>query len=400
VTTAHERYAAADASLRALAQPGEAVVAAGRCIDITDTGNMGTNSYLYVVVGEHAIHWAPVGGLTLAASVDLDRVTRFSERSDAHRYAIALDHGPIQRRWRRERAWLSADPDEFVDRTFTRTELLFSRRETDAAVALREQMERRGMRPAPYVAKRWFQALPYRDGVLRFNEPFVDPFLQSNIYLVRGRDRDLLVDSGLGLASLRDALGDLIERPIVAVATHRHFDHTGGLFEFDEIVVHRDDAEAVANAEGFASVVIEDYPPEEPSGYEAPETLLHALPAADFDAHAYAVRPVSPTTIVDEGDVIDLGDRRFTVLHLPGHTPGEIGLLDEATRDLFSGDAIYESGVLLDELPESDIPDYVRTMERLRDLDVEEIHGGHDGPFGRKRLLELVDEYLARRRPA
>lgn len=53
--------------------------------------------------------------------------------------------------------------------------------------------------------------------------------------------------------------------------------------------------------------------------------------------------------------------------------------------------------VLLDELPESNIPDYVRTMRRLRDLDVEEIYGGHDGPFGRRRLHELVDEYLERR---
>ena len=74
------------------------------------------------------------------------------------------------------------------------------------------------------------------------------------------------------------------------------------------------------------------------------------------------------TRIVDEGDEIDLGDRRLTVLHLPGHTPGETGLWEEATRTLFSGDCVYESGVLLDELPESDIPDYVRSMERLREI--------------------------------
>jgi glyoxylase-like metal-dependent hydrolase (beta-lactamase superfamily II) len=69
--------------------------------------------------------------------------------------------------------------------------------------------------------------------------------------------------------------------------------------------------------------------------------------------------------MVDEGDEIDLGDRTFRVLHLPGHTPGEIGLWEEATRTLFSGDCVYESGVLLDELPESSIADYVRSMRRL-----------------------------------
>jgi glyoxylase-like metal-dependent hydrolase (beta-lactamase superfamily II) len=247
------------------------------------------------------------------------------------------------------------------------------------------------------VADRWFSHREVADGVIEIREPYVDPFLQANLYLVRGRDRDALIDSGLGLGRLREELADLFERPVVAIATHRHFDHTGGLFEFDEIVVHRDDAEAFEHAEGFASVVIEDYPPEELSGYDAPERLLHAFPTDDFDPNAYAVRPVTPTRIVEEGDVVELGDRSFAVLHLPGHTPGEIGLLDPASRQLFSGDAVYESGVLLDELPESDIPDYVRTMQRLRDLDVETIYGGHDDAFGRARLLELIDDYLARR---
>ena len=57
---------------------------------------------------------------------------------------------------------------------------------------------------------------------------------------------------------------------MLAVATHRHFDHVGGLHEFDEVAVHRDDAEAVESGEIFASLVIEDYPPEELSGYEPP----------------------------------------------------------------------------------------------------------------------------------
>lgn len=102
---------------------------------------------------------------------------------------------------------------------------------------------------------------------------------------------------------------------------------------------------------------------------------------------------MTPTSVVEEGDEIDLGDRRFSVLHLPGHTPGEIGLWEDATRTLFPGDCVYESGVLLDELPESDIQAYVRSMVRLRGLPVRVVHGGHDDSFGRGRLLELIDEY-------
>jgi glyoxylase-like metal-dependent hydrolase (beta-lactamase superfamily II) len=58
---------------------------------------------------------------------------------------------------------------------------------------------------------------------------------------------------------------------------------------------------------------------------------------------------------------------------------------------------VYESGALLDELPESNIADYVESMRRLRDLPVRIVHGGHDPSFGRARLLELVDEYVTRR---
>jgi len=161
--------------------------------------------------------------------------------------------------------------------------------------------------------------------------------------------------------------------------------------------VHRLDAEAIAKAEGFASLRIEDYTREELSGYEVPESLLTAMPNVGFDIGDYRVEPVTPTRVVDEGDVVDLGDRRFEVLHLPGHTPGELGLWEGESRTLFSGDCVYESGILLDELPESNIADYVSSMERLRDLPARIVHGGHDDSFGRERLLELIDDYVTRR---
>jgi glyoxylase-like metal-dependent hydrolase (beta-lactamase superfamily II) len=128
----------------------------------------------------------------------------------------------------------------------------------------------------------------------------------------------------------------------------------------------------------------------------APEVLIEALPrgvrpgdlrgrARDADADRA------------RGDVVTTGDRSFAVWHLPGHTPGEIGLWEAGTRTLFSGDCVYESGELLDELPESNIADYVRSMNRLRDVPARIVHGGHDDAFGRERLLELIDAYVALR---
>jgi glyoxylase-like metal-dependent hydrolase (beta-lactamase superfamily II) len=131
------------------------------------------------------------------------------------------------------------------------------------------------------------------------------------------------------------------------------------------------------------------------AGYEVPDAFVTAVPEG-FDPAGYRVTPTSVTRAVDEGDVIDLGDRHFEVLHLPGHSPGSIGLFEAASGTLFSGDAVYD-GPLLDELPESNIPDYVRTMKRLLELPVRVVHAGHDPSFGGERLRELAGAYLARR---
>jgi glyoxylase-like metal-dependent hydrolase (beta-lactamase superfamily II) len=252
------------------------------------------------------------------------------------------------------------------------------------------------------VADRWFTVDEVDEDVLRITEPYASPLIRANLYLVRGRDHDLLIDSGLGIASLHEQLAGLFERPVVAVATHRHYDHVGGIHEFEEIVIHRQDAAAVTEEGQFGSLVTATYDPEyiamlTASGYDAPEVLIDALPSEGYDPASYRITPVTPTRIVDEGDVVSTGERSFEVLHLPGHTPGEIALWEAETRTLFSGDCVYESGDLLDELPESSIGDYVKSMERLRDVPVRIVHGGHDESFGRERLLELIDAYVARR---
>ena len=55
--------------------------------------------------------------------------------------------------------------------------------------------------------------------------------------------------------------------------------------------------------------------------------FVTALPTG-FAAGSFRQQPCAQVTEIDEGDVIDLGDRAFEVLHLPGHSPGSIGLWD------------------------------------------------------------------------
>lgn len=64
------------------------------------------------------------------------------------------------------------------------------------------------------------------------------------------------------------------------------------------------------------------------------------------------------------GDVINLGDRQLTVLHMPGHSRGSICLHDRDNKLLFSGDVVYD-GSMIDWLPYSHVSDYISSCERL-----------------------------------
>ena len=254
------------------------------------------------------------------------------------------------------------------------------------------------------VAGTWFSAVAVGDGVTLITEPHVDEFLRANIWHVRGRDADLLVDTGNGIAPLRPTIEDVAGgrgRPVIAVATHSHSDHMGGMHEFEIRLVHRLEAADLELASDGAALVSASFGDEfvrgmKEAGYELSDVLLTAVPTAEFDPAVYTLTPAQPTRLVEESDVVDLGDRAFAVLHLPGHSPGSIGLWEEATGTLFSGDAVYD-GPLLDDLPGSDVGAYLTTLRRLRGMPVRVVHAGHDTSFGRERLVRLADDYVASR---
>jgi glyoxylase-like metal-dependent hydrolase (beta-lactamase superfamily II) len=250
------------------------------------------------------------------------------------------------------------------------------------------------------IAARWFSFQRISDDITLILEPHVTRLEQCNMWHVRGRDRDLLVDTGMGVASLHEAARHLFDKPVSALATHTHIDHVGSLHEFAERIAHHAEASELVRESPNFSLYRDEHPAEfiaavERAGYSVGATLISALPRADYDLHTL-VRPAAPATrLVDEGDVIDLGDRIFEVLHLPGHSPGSIGLLETRTGTLFSGDAIYD-GPLLDDIPGSDLAAYIRTMRRLLTLTVRVVHAGHDPSFDGARLRILARAYLDR----
>ena len=61
---------------------------------------------------------------------------------------------------------------------------------------------------------------------------------ETHCYLLRGRERSLLIDTGLGICDIRQAVDRLTDRPVAAVATHIHWDHIGGHRYFPEFYAH------------------------------------------------------------------------------------------------------------------------------------------------------------------
>jgi glyoxylase-like metal-dependent hydrolase (beta-lactamase superfamily II) len=237
--------------------------------------------------------------------------------------------------------------------------------------------------PSDISAARWYASTECAEGVTHLFEPHINVFYRCNIWHVAGRDRCLLFDSGLGVVSLVAQFPWLRDRPLLAVLSHTHFDHIGNAHEFADRACHPAEAAILAAPGSFETLA---------SRY-ATLAMFESLPPGGFDPARYRVRPAPANRLLEEGDVIDLGDRHFIVKHAPGHSPGSIALWEAATGVLLSGDAVYD-GPLVDDAFHSNTEEYVATLHRLRELPVRVVHGGHYPSFGRDRFHELIDDYV------
>jgi glyoxylase-like metal-dependent hydrolase (beta-lactamase superfamily II) len=229
----------------------------------------------------------------------------------------------------------------------------------------------------------WWRVRRLDDGVTWIDEPNLHDFYRCNVWHVRGRDGDMLVDSGMGVVSLRDWVPLVTERPLQAVASHTHFDHIGCHHEFDCRLCHGAEAEMMRNPTRLATLA-DPY---------VNDDIFIRMPPAPYSSFTYQVRSAPATRLLWDGDVVDLGDRHFEVVHTPGHSPGGIALWEAATGILFAGDLVYD-GPLIEDAYHSNAEDYKRSMERLYDLPVRVVHAGHYPSYGRERHRQIIGDWL------
>ncbi|MBR9803136.1 MBL fold metallo-hydrolase, partial [bacterium] len=102
--------------------------------------------------------------------------------------------------------------------------------------------------------------------------------------------------------------------------------------------------------------------------------------------------------VVKEGDQLKIGEKSLTVWHTPGHTHGQLAFRMEDL--LFSGDNLFRDGCVgnIDAHHGSNIPDFIRSLERIRDSDVNWLLPSH-GPVFRKdpkmvqQTIDRLEQY-------
>ena len=225
----------------------------------------------------------------------------------------------------------------------------------------------------------WFEVYRVGKGVHAICEPY--QFQEVISYLIAGSRSALLFDTGLGIGDISRVVKKLTRLPVTVLNSHTHFDHVGGNADFDRILA-MDTAYTRANARGFPHAAVQ--------GEVAPAALCRGLPAG-FDAAGYRTRAFSPTAFINDGHTVDLGGRRLTVLHVPGHTPDAIALVDEAVGLLFTGDSFYEGTIWLF-VPETDLAAFAASVDRMAALvpRLEKLHPAHNVAISAPvKLLQL-----------
>jgi len=233
----------------------------------------------------------------------------------------------------------------------------------------------------------WFEVWEAGEGVLAIYEP--KQWQEVISYLVLGTERALLFDTGMGIAVISDVVDQLTEFPVIVLNSHTHLDHIGGNAEFSTILGMDTDFTR-ARSEGLSNAQVRQE--------LEPAALCGPLPAG-VSQESYRTRPWTITQVGRDGHSVDLGGRTVEILHIPGHTPDAIALLDTDAGYLWTGDSFYEGPIWLF-APETDLERYEQSVRRLADLvpRLTRVFPAHNTPVvDPSRLVELREAVTALR---
>jgi len=202
---------------------------------------------------------------------------------------------------------------------------------------------------------------------------------ETHCYLLNGSEGSLLIDTGLGICNIYDEVIKLTNKHITAVATHIHWDHIGGHKYFPDFCVHEAELNWLDGEFPLSTETVKEM------------VLDRCDPPEDFKIKNYEIFQGTPTRILSDRDIIDMGNRKIRVFHTPGHSPGHMCFWEDDRRGyLFTGDLIYKD-VLLAYYPSTDPVAYLTSLERMAELPVQ-------GVFPAHHSLDIQPEIIIRMR--
>lgn len=236
----------------------------------------------------------------------------------------------------------------------------------------------------------WFERHEIGPGVYQITE--ARAALPCNSFVVDGGDEALLIDTGLGIGDLRSMVTEVVEPTPTLFLTHTHWDHIGAAHQFDDVVVHDRErtADGAVTIEGLSDEFV-DRPDQFVDNWHG---LEREFPD-DFDPDAYEIPPVADVGTVAPGETLPVGDRELESIGIPGHSPGQLGLLDREAGILFGADVIGIAGNLYAHFRDCDVGAYIQTFADLVDRyeagEFDVLATGHNDPYTGDEI-EIMEE--------
>ncbi|MFA5322259.1 MAG: MBL fold metallo-hydrolase [Smithella sp.] len=230
------------------------------------------------------------------------------------------------------------------------------------------------------------------------------PLRDLNSYVIKTDNRNLIIDTGFNRSVCFEAMGkglralDIDLSKTDFMLTHMHSDHTGLVSRLatDTSTVYFSRIDSKVFNENIDWQAMLDYALG--SGFQL-EELIKALES--HPGLKYSPKKIPEFTLLDEGDIIQIGDYRLKCLLTPGHTEGHICLYEEEKQILFSGDHI-----LYDITPHieswsyevNSLKNYMESLDKTRNLPVKVVLPGHRNFFTdlAGRIDELKNHHEAR----
>lgn len=188
---------------------------------------------------------------------------------------------------------------------------------------------------------------------------------ETHCYLLLGTKLAILIDTGLGVANIKNVVENITSLPILVITTHVHWDHIGGHKYFKDMVVHENEVKWLSEKLPIPLQMVKKNLALKPCDF--PD---------DFEIENYNVFQGHPTSIMHDGDIIHLGNRKLKVIHTPGHSPGHCCFYEEEKGYLFSGDLIYK-GCLDAFYPTTDPFAFMQSVNKIKNLVVKKILPAH-----------------------